>query len=267
MIDEFSYLVDKNLDFLTILQNIVDNMLKNSQMKLFISGSHMSLMEQMDNYSQGLYRRINYKKKLQPFFYDQAALFYPKMKYLDRIKLYSIFGGLPYYLTRIDDSKSIKDNILNIALPEMDFTENEIYNNLLQEIRMPAPYLEILDVLADKKEVKLTTINKKIEKSSAHTSILLKKLLNLEIIYKVICFGEKENSKKTFYRIQDPFIRFYYRFIKKYYRQKYYFQNKEDFYNQIIAPDLEHFVSWEFENICKHFLIQKYHGEVSRFLY
>ncbi|WP_161554972.1 ATP-binding protein [Candidatus Phytoplasma ziziphi] len=223
-------------------------------------------MEQMDNYNQALFGRVTYKKKIKPFSYLEASLFYPNANYKDKIRFYSVFGGLPLYLNKIDKNKSIKENIMKICIPNIDSIENEIYTNLMQEIRLPAPYLNILDVMSDKKEIKLSKISQKIEENTSKTSYYLKKMSNLEIIDKNICFGEKENLKKTFYHIKDQFLKFYYRFIKQYYRHQYMYDNKEDFYNKTIEPFLEIFISWEFEKICKDFLIYKYRGETSRFI-
>ena len=52
----------------------------------------------------------------------------------DKIRLYSVFGGIPYYNRLIDSSKSVKQNIIDlIASPDSRF-ENEVQMYLKSEI-------------------------------------------------------------------------------------------------------------------------------------
>ncbi|MDO8168024.1 hypothetical protein [Candidatus Phytoplasma melaleucae] len=64
------------------------------------------------------------------------------------------------------------------------------------------------------------------------------------MVGKEICFGEKENPKKTFYHIKDQFFLFYFAFIKKNENKKHLFDNNETFYEQKIAPQIDQFVSF-----------------------
>ena len=85
---------------------------------------------------------------------------------------------------------------------------------------------------------------------------LIKKLIDLEIIEKVVPINEKKNKKKIFYRFHDNLMEFYYRYI---YRNKNMNSvlSAEDFYSEIVAPDLrEKYLPEKFESISKEFLIR-----------
>ncbi|WP_252897833.1 hypothetical protein [Amylolactobacillus amylophilus] len=49
--------------------------------------------------------------KIGPLDYYDAALFYPDVSAVDKIKYYACVGGTPYYLSLIDPNLSFDDNI------------------------------------------------------------------------------------------------------------------------------------------------------------
>ncbi|MDO8168026.1 hypothetical protein [Candidatus Phytoplasma melaleucae] len=63
MLDEFSYLLENYSPILSELQKIIDQKLSQSSIKLFLSGSHISLMEEADTFYKPLYGRTTFKKK------------------------------------------------------------------------------------------------------------------------------------------------------------------------------------------------------------
>ncbi|MDD3123852.1 MAG: hypothetical protein PHC62_10160, partial [Candidatus Izemoplasmatales bacterium] len=48
----------------------------------------------------------------------ESSLYIPKYCNEDKIRVYAIFGGLPYYLAQIDDSLSIKENLCRLVIDE-----------------------------------------------------------------------------------------------------------------------------------------------------
>lgn len=49
---------------------------------------------------------------LKPMDYHDAALFYGNVSSEDKVRLYSVFGGIPCYNTFIDPELSVTDNII-----------------------------------------------------------------------------------------------------------------------------------------------------------
>ncbi|WP_341266452.1 AAA family ATPase [Candidatus Phytoplasma fraxini] len=65
MIDEFTYLIDDDRSILTIFQNIIDDpIIKNSSLKLILSGNHIGMIEDMISLSQPLFGRATFQKQL-----------------------------------------------------------------------------------------------------------------------------------------------------------------------------------------------------------
>jgi uncharacterized protein len=269
IIDEFTYLLSSENGLLSVFQNAIDQYLVNSRCKLILSGSHVGMIEDALTYKKPLYGRSTFKLKIEAFDYYNASKFYPSKSPEEKVRLYSIFGGIPFYLSRIDDSKSLKDIVIELILQRGAMFEDEISFFLSQEVRSLSTYGLILNAIASG----ATRLNEITSKSGSSNSGNISKYLDtlrmLGVIEKEVCFGEKGNSKKTLYRIKDQLFRFHYTFIEKE-RSRKVTMNAESFYDQLIHPKLDEYVALEFENVCKSFLLKKFRNqavEIGRFWY
>lgn len=61
-----------------------------------------------------IYGRVDLTINLRQMDYYESSLFYPNYSEEDKVKIYSVFGGIPYYNRLIDDSKSIEENIIEL---------------------------------------------------------------------------------------------------------------------------------------------------------
>ena len=95
-------------------------------MKLILSGSHVGMVEDALSYKKPLYGRSTFKLKIEPFDYYDSAKFYPNISNEDKIRLYSVFGGVPFYTNKIDESKSVKENIVSLIIKDGAIFEDEI---------------------------------------------------------------------------------------------------------------------------------------------
>lgn len=257
IIDEFTYLMSTNPEIQSILQNIIDQTLLDSNVKLILSGSHVGMVEDALTYQKPLYGRSTFKMKIEPFDYYDASKFYPNASNEDKIRLYSVFGGIPFYTSKIDDSKSVKDNIISLIIDDGAIFEDEITFFLSQEVRSVSTYGKIVNAIA----AGATRLNEISSKSgvgnTGTTSKYLDVLMTLGIVEREYCFGERVNSRKTIYQVKDQLFNFHYRFIEKYKTQKT-IMTADSFYNTVINERLDEFVSFEFEKVCRAFLKRKY---------
>lgn len=261
IIDEFTYLMDGNDRILSLLQNIVDHSLLDSNLCLIISGSHVGMIEDALSYQKPLYGRSTFKLKLEQFNYREASKFYPNISNQDKVRFYSIFGGVPFYLGQIDSNKSVKENIINLILAPGAIFEEEISFFLSQEVRSQINYGRVLNAIASG----ATKLNKIATKSgnipSGQAISYINVLMNLGILEKEIAFGSTERSRKTIYRIKDGLFRFHFTYIEKQKSQKT-MMHPSSFYDRYIAPFIDEFVSLEFENISRTYLILKHQNEL-----
>lgn len=256
IVDEITYLLSSDESIQSVLQNIIDTYLLDSNILLILSGSQVGMIEDIVSYEKPLYGRTTFKLQLKAFDYYEASLFYPSFSAIDKINAYSIFGGVPYYLSKIDDTLSLKENVVNLIISEDGILFEETDFFLKQELRSISSYSMILNAISSG-ATKLNEISNKAQiNNTGTTSKYLETLKGLGLIEKEVCFGENQNSRKTIYRIKDNFFNFYYTFIHPN-KSKIVLLNSETFYDIFIKPNLDKYVSYIFEVICTEFLIRK----------
>lgn len=261
IIDEFTYLMSSDKGILSIVQNIIDHSLLTSNLKLIISGSHVGMIEDSISYKKPLYGRTTFKLKIEAFDYFDAAKFYPKASEEEKVKYYSVFGGVPFYINRINDKKSVKENIISLLIEDGAMFEDEVNFFLSQEVRSVATYGKIINAIASG-ATKLNEISTKAGiLNTGTTSKYVEILMNLGIVEREYCFGEGPNSRKTIYSVKDQLFKFNYKFLENLKTQKT-IMGSDRFFNTYIEPHFNEFISFEFEKICKQFLMRKYKDSI-----
>ena len=81
-----------------------------------------------------LYGRIDLTLNLKPMDYYDSALFYPEFSEEDKVRLFSVFGGISYYNRLIDAQKSVRENIIELIASSGARLENEVAMYLNSEI-------------------------------------------------------------------------------------------------------------------------------------
>ena len=168
VIDEYPYIrkVVKGLD--SIIQSLIDNNKTPSKLKMILCGSYVETMKSLLSEENPLYGRFDLIMNLKAMDYYESALFYKDFSDEDKIRLYSVFGGIPYYNRLIDSSKTVKQNIIDlIASPHSRF-ENEVEMYLKSEISKMQNAYEVFEALA-KGFVRFKDILSKSQVSSSPT--------------------------------------------------------------------------------------------------
>lgn len=257
VIDEYPFIrkVVEGLD--SIIQSFIDNNKSTSKLKLILCGSYIETMKSLLSEENPLFGRFDLVMNLKAMDYYDSSLFYKDFSDEDKVRLYSVFGGIPYYNRRIDSSKTVKQNIIDlIASPGSRF-ENEVQMHLKSEISKMQNAYEVFEALA-KGFVRFKDILSQSQVSSSPTLVdVLDKLISMDIVIKESPINDENNKKKAGYYISDQLTLFYFKYI---YRNlsRLAVMDPEVFYDKFIEPDFEeHYVPLTFEQICKQFLIRK----------
>jgi AAA+ ATPase superfamily predicted ATPase len=257
VLDEFSYLTEVDSSIESLLQELIDTYKEMTSMKFIISGSEIGMYNNHFSVSKPLFNRQTFSYHLKECDYLESSLYYPKFKPEDKVRAYAVFGGLPYYLSQINDELSIEENIKRLITNENARFSNEVNMLLHTELRSIQEYQSVLQAIHSG-STKLSEIDSKSRiQDTAKTSKYVKKLMELEIIEKEFKFLENPNSKNHLYRIKNNFIAFHYRFVWNNQAARV-LMSGEDFYDTFIKDDLEQFVSLRFEKIGEQYLIRKY---------
>lgn len=101
---------------------------ESSRLKLILCGSYIDVMRSLLARDNPLFGRVDLTLDLKPMDYYDSARFYPSFSDEDKVRLFSVFGGIPYYNQFIDESFTVRENIMElIAAPGARF-ENEAHH-------------------------------------------------------------------------------------------------------------------------------------------
>ena len=244
VIDEYPYLVKSYNGITSIIQDVFDNKIKNSNIMLILSGSNLSFMERELNDKQSpLYKRTTLKMKINKLPFDEAILFLKNYSNEDKMKFLCMFGEYPYYLSKIDNNLSFEDNVKHLL-----FNENSILLDvpklvLSNSSREQGFYNSILLALAGKKKG-LTEISALMNEEITKVNKYIKTLIDAEIIIKKEMFN---SQRQTYHYIDDPILRFYYKYLLKN------IDKIEAGYGLMLyerlKDDINQFISYSFEDI------------------
>ncbi len=214
-------------------------------------------MQSLLLHSSPLYGRIDLTLQIKPMDYYDSSLFYPSFSSEDKIKLYSVFGGIPYYNRLIDSSKSVKDNIIDLIASSGARLENEVSMYLNSEIKKIANANEVFEALS-KGFAKYSDILSQSHVSSSPTlADILDKLIKMNLVSRISPINDPDNKRKCGYYVSDNLSLFYYRYIFRH-SSKLSIMNSLPFYDKYIEKDFEEqYVPRVFENVCMQYLIKK----------
>lgn len=257
VLDEYPYLRESVKGMDSILQAVIDKYRKTSKLTLMILGSYVEVMHSLLEHENPLYGRVDLTINLKQMDYYESSFFYPNYSAEDKVRIYSVFGGIPYYNRLIDDSKSVKENILSLIASPGARLENEVSMYLNAELSKIVNANEVFEALA-RGFSKYSDILSQSHVSSGPTLVdVLDKLISMEVVVKTAPINDSANKKKIGYYICDNLSLFYYRYIFRYSSQMN-IMDSEVFYKKYIEKDFEeYFVPHVFENICRQYLVRK----------
>ena len=148
VLDEYPYLRENAKGLDSILQSLIDHYKDTSNMKFIVCGSYVDTMKALLEKQNPLYGRIDLTLNLKPMDYYESALFYPEFTEEDKVRLFSVFGGIPYYNRLIDGQKSVRENIIELIASPGARLENEVSMYLNSEISKITNANEVFEALA-----------------------------------------------------------------------------------------------------------------------
>lgn len=257
VLDEYPYLRESIKGMDSILQAVVDRYRKTSKLTLIILGSYVEVMRSLLEHENPLYGRVDRTINLKQMDYYESSFFYPNYSAEDKVRIYSVFGGIPYYNRLIDDTKSVKENIIELIASPGARLENEVSMYLNAELSKIVNANEAFEALS-RGFSKYSDILSQSHVSSGPTLVdVLDKLIRMEVVVKTTPINDKTNKKRAAYYISDNLSLFYYRYIFKYSSQMN-IMNSEVFYKKYVEKDFEeYYVPHMFENVCRQYLISK----------
>lgn len=266
VIDELPYWAERDEALLSIMQKYIDTVWNDKNLKIILCGSALSFMEKkVLSEKSPLFGRRDSQIRLEAFNYLDAAKFVPDYSCEDKAICYGITGGVARYLSMIDPSKSIDENIARLFFRTDGYLYDETRNLLTQEFTDIAIVNNIIEQIASGENT-LNTIAGKIGEKEPTVLYSLDKLTNVGLVEKKKCITDEKNKKKTQYVLKDYMFKFWYEFIPKA-TSVIEIGQGELYYQKAVKPVLHSFMGAVFEDMCRYYTLkQGIAGEYGCFL-
>ena len=251
VIDEFPYLVKTNSAFPSILQNAWDEILKDNNLMLILSGSLIGMMQKHAlSYDSPLYGRRTSQMRLAPLsFTDIYAV--QNLSFTESVEQYAVTGGVPKYLEFFEDGRELTEQIKDAVLSKNGFLYEEPFFLLKSESMTAVNYFSIIKAIADGNH-KIGKIAGVLGIESSKLTPYLSTLSDLGFVEKRTPVTEKnpEKSRKGLYFIADNFIRFWFKYVYPY-KGELELDNMQIVLEEMKKDFETKFVAFAYEDICK----------------
>jgi len=217
ILDELPYAVQQDRGLASHIQAAWDHLFKDSNILLFLSGSHIGIMTDLITYQSPLYGRLTAQLPLDPFSFRNIHYFLPNYEVQKRLAVYATLGGVPAYLERWNDLEAILPNIERLFLQRTGWfrTEPMVIISVLTQ-RETANYETILKAITAgnhaREDIAVSTAI-----PSPSLSHYLPRLIELNLIDRrtpaTVPLSQRRSSRLSRYYLADHYLRFYYRFL------------------------------------------------------
>ena len=251
-IDEFQRLI--NVDgAMSMIQKYWDERLSKSKCFLILSGSSVGAIRRVALRGDApLYGRRTATLKIEPLKYLHLFEWFRRYSAEDLIKVYGAFGGTPAYLEHIDEGKTPEENVVEKILSKRSPLHDEPEMLLMEEIRAPQRYMDMLSAIAAGKNT-MSEVADAVGLSRENTTTYLKTLEILDLIERVTPVTEPD-AKRGLYRIRDPFFNFWFRFVRTSKRQLE--LGLEEGVWESIREEFNRYLGQVFEEVCRESLVE-----------
>ena len=251
-IDEFPYLVKNTPELLSIIQKFKDQHLS-LPFNLILCGSSQQMMQKMViDHNSPLYGRADEIMKITPMniYWLKEALGYSCQ---EAVEEYSVWGGVPRYWEIRKQESTLKQAIINQVFDIHGVLHEEPMRLFLDDTRDSVQMHTLISIIASGAH-RLSEIASRAGKPATQLNRPLQRLIELGYVKREIPWGlSKRNAKKTLYKIAEPFIHFYYRYVipEKSSLELGYTQQ---IFDHVVKPQFSDYCSEIWEDLCRQAL-------------
>jgi AAA+ ATPase superfamily predicted ATPase len=209
VIDEFQRLAEVE-GALSLLQRFWDERLSRTRSALILAGSAVGAVVRVALRGDApLYGRRTAVLKLEPLGFAGVLEWFEGLDPVDAVKLYGIFGGTPAYLELVDERRSPEENAVELVLSRRGPLHEEPVYLLMEELRAPARYMDILGAIAQGR----TTLSEIASAAGLRRENATTYLSYLELLGLIERERPLLGRGRARYTLRDPFFAFWFRFV------------------------------------------------------
>ena len=253
ILDEFPWAVEADRGLPSYLKKAWDHVFPGSQIKLLISGSHISAMEKLLVSDAPLFGRMTGKLLVRPFPFVQITPFVPRYDAEKRLAVHAILGGIPDYLRQWDDKADLMTNIRKIFLAELSPYRNESEILISDVLRRDSPDYEAVLAAVGRGKHAMDDICADAVLPSHRVAYVLGALVEVRLVERrlraSVPLDQQAKARHARYYLADPFLQFYYRFVAP--NRSQIAQGPYDEIEQQFREQVRSFVGSAFEELCR----------------
>ena len=213
-LDEFPALVWAAPELPSLLQKHLDGSGSRRIHLVLCSSSQRMMQGLVLDRNAPLYGRAREILKIAPL----AAGWIRKALRLGRgtsaVDAYAVWGGVPRYWELAADFSNLNAAVRALVLSPLGVLHDEPEGLLLDDLRDVTQPLSILSLIG-RGSHRLSEIGARLQKPATSLSRPLRRLIDLDLVRRDVPFGvSPKDAKRTLYRIADPFLRFWFRFVE-----------------------------------------------------
>lgn len=213
ILDEFPHLVQNSPELPSIVQNLIDD--PKNRLNLIICGSSQRMMQGIVLEADApLYGRATEIIKLNPLDPKWIGNVF-SLSAIESIEMFSVWGGIPRYWELAKGYPDLFSALKNLVFDPNGVLYNEPVSLLRDDMQRTAQSHTLLSIIAAGNH-RLSKIASKIGKPASSLTRPLSNLVELGYIKRELPFGESiRSTKRSLYKIADPFLNFWYKYIPK----------------------------------------------------
>jgi len=258
-LDEFQWMAEASPELPSVLQECWDRFWKpNRDVVLLLCGSYIGFMEREVLGSKSpLFGRRTGQIHLQPLSCRDAVQFVAGKSKTDQALTYFLCGGIPYYLELFANTQSPLANVCRHLLTPNGALAREADFLLREELREVENYYAVLTTIANG-EPSPSKIAAAAGIKPASVAYYLNQLLELGYVERLVPLDSGPLKKrKARYRLADPLLRFWFRFVFPNMSRIARGPAKEVLMTHV-HPQLESYWGSCFEALCRNVLTERY---------
>ena len=214
VLDEFPYLVKRSPELPSILQRLADR-IPESARKLVICGSSQRMMQGVVlEESSPLYGRCREILHIRPLAWEWTAKAFPELSPRERLERWAVWGGVPRYWELDGGGRNLAEVLRREVFSPLSVLRSEPQFLLLDNVSDSVQATSILAVVGQGAG-RLSEIASRLGVKATEMPRPIKRLRELGLLEKETPFGcDSKTGKHSIYRVADPFLDFWFRFVQ-----------------------------------------------------
>jgi AAA+ ATPase superfamily predicted ATPase len=259
VIDEFPLLLPKGSArqrMLSAVGAVMEEERDDSKTKLILCGSIIGQMESLLAQRSPLHGRLQ-PLDVRPMTFGESRQLLQREQPADMVTRYSVTGGMARYLAEIGSRGSLRQRVCERVLDRQAPLFDDPRLVLERELRAPAIYFSLLEELA-RGEAGIDHLAEALGSQSPKLTGYLDTLREMRLVSAHRPAGAAASSRKRKYRLDDGFIRFWFRFVFPHQEDLDSGLAATDLWDGVISAELAGHTAQTFEELCRVYTRRRY---------